>query len=730
MTPAQHSHLRQLVFELSSDELKLLAEALEGTGLKGITLRLPPEKEQVKRNREFFELIETYEAGLSSLMQAMIRLGHYPRRASNIREQARPFVTRTPQLAELRKQLFATGADQVTRQPICGAPGIGKTEFARNYARSFKSDYAATFELRAATPDELTKGLRELLTAHVPPPRPLSGPDDDWIMLSRYLGSLSQPWLLILDGVRTPDDVPESFFPTQGTGHILLTTRAGDCREDRFATPVWLQELEQQEAEDFFLWSAGTARAKLTAASELAAVAAMVRKLCRHPLALRQIGREIARLKESFSKYQQTLETRFLEKLQRAASRDEVKVSIDVALNEVIRSVSAAHPGLSDLLRLCSLLAQAALPKELFIRCYAELGLDGLKNGSVSLNEWLAELEQVSLARAENDSFRIAAIVLETQYSQLGGASFQEFSQKAMGALVKLLSEPDSGSPELTAQLLPHAQALAYRMGQNATVPLTGAKMSTLTSDALHQHGQKEAAEELCNRSLRRQAGLLQELQSDYIEALIHQARRCQGPGKEREVERLCLRALPLLDAAAVCAAQATEHAAVEDTLQGWKQEVLSLLIQSTASRPRDCAGYCSKLAASLSRGGTGSDRTAALHFWKQAVVLRKGVLGWDHFEVATDLYNLSTALIDLERFREAEPFLRKALAVLERVHGATHPDVTPVLRSLASVLREPAQHEEAAQLLARADRLDQAAPTSSTDPLEPSLFGGEPLLP
>ncbi|MGH8521729.1 MAG: tetratricopeptide repeat protein, partial [Gammaproteobacteria bacterium] len=78
------------------------------------------------------------------------------------------------------------------------------------------------------------------------------------------------------------------------------------------------------------------------------------------------------------------------------------------------------------------------------------------------------------------------------------------------------------------------------------------------------------------------------------------------------------------------------------------------------------------------------------------------------HPEVATDLNNLAQLLQDTHRLEEAEPLMRRALAILEKILGAEHPSVATALNNLATLLQNTYRLEEAEPLMRRALAIDE----------------------
>ena len=76
---------------------------------------------------------------------------------------------------------------------------------------------------------------------------------------------------------------------------------------------------------------------------------------------------------------------------------------------------------------------------------------------------------------------------------------------------------------------------------------------------------------------------------------------------------------------------------------------------------------------------------------------------GADHPNVAIPLANLAQLLKDTNRLQEAEPLMRRALAIDEASFGADHPDVARDLNNLAQLLQATNRLKEAEPLMRRA---------------------------
>jgi tetratricopeptide (TPR) repeat protein len=103
----------------------------------------------------------------------------------------------------------------------------------------------------------------------------------------------------------------------------------------------------------------------------------------------------------------------------------------------------------------------------------------------------------------------------------------------------------------------------------------------------------------------------------------------------------------------------------------------------------------------------------------RRVLAIDEKTYGPEHTAVARDLNNLAAVLEYADRLAEAEPFYRRAQAIFEKNLGADHPDVGTSLNNLAQVLKKMNRLAEAEPILLRAVRvfLQFARVTNHLDP-------------
>ncbi len=90
----------------------------------------------------------------------------------------------------------------------------------------------------------------------------------------------------------------------------------------------------------------------------------------------------------------------------------------------------------------------------------------------------------------------------------------------------------------------------------------------------------------------------------------------------------------------------------------------------------------------------------------KRALAIAEKARGPDHPDVATSLNNLAALYHAQGRYAEAEPLYKRSLAVLEKVLRPEHPRLAGALENYATLLRETGRSAEAEELEVRANAI------------------------
>jgi tetratricopeptide (TPR) repeat protein len=105
---------------------------------------------------------------------------------------------------------------------------------------------------------------------------------------------------------------------------------------------------------------------------------------------------------------------------------------------------------------------------------------------------------------------------------------------------------------------------------------------------------------------------------------------------------------------------------------------------------------------------GAKAGYTEAEPLMRRALAIDAQSYGPDHPRVAIRLNNLAQLLQETNRLAEAEPLMRRALAIGEQSYGPDHPTVAIRLNNLAQLLQETNRLAEAEPLMRRALAIDE----------------------
>src|SRR5438105_9002301 len=150
--------------------------------------------------------------------------------------------------------LIANSTTALTQpQAISGLGGIGKTQTAIEYAYRYRSDYKAVLWVTADTRETLVSDFLNIAHLLNLPEKDAQDQSEVVVAVKRWLRD-HVDWLLIFDNA---DDISmvKDFIPSEGKGHVLLTTRA--YATGRIARRVEIETMTQQEGVLFLLRRAG-----------------------------------------------------------------------------------------------------------------------------------------------------------------------------------------------------------------------------------------------------------------------------------------------------------------------------------------------------------------------------------------------------------------------------------------------------------------------------------------
>ena len=114
----------------------------------------------------------------------------------------------------------------------------------------------------------------------------------------------------------------------------------------------------------------------------------------------------------------------------------------------------------------------------------------------------------------------------------------------------------------------------------------------------------------------------------------------------------------------------------------------------------RDVAAALNNLAEIYGHQGNDADAEPLL---KRAIAILDKAVGLDSSEAAPELNNLAALYQRQERYAEAEPLFKRALAIREKSLGRDHPDLGQSLNNLATLYEKQGRHGDSEPLFKRA---------------------------
>lgn len=265
-----------------------------------------------------------------------------------------------------------------------------------------------------------------------------------------------------------------------------------------------------------------------------------------------------------------------------------------------------------------------------------------------------------------------------------------------------------SGRDELTAEdrkrVLVEAAARHGLTGEQLETALRSFAETQDPKDkgiAAYLEGEFSQAEELLNKAAEKK-------ESDFVETLLYLGVTQYEQAKYRAAAGTFRKALALRDEDTFLLSglgNALHHSAEWTEAEPLLRRALAADEKRFGPEHPDVARDLNNLASLLME----TNRLAeAESLMRRALAIDEKSFGPDHPEVATDLNNLAALFLITNRLTEAEPLMRRALGIDENSFGPAHPNVARGLNNLAQLLHATARLAEAEPLLRRALEIDQ----------------------
>jgi tetratricopeptide (TPR) repeat protein len=642
---------------------------------------------------------------------------------------------------------------------LYGLRGVGKTTLAAAYAERHRSDYRATWWIRAQTAD----GIRTDLAALGVRLRWVGVDDKEEQALAAVTERLRQEGegiLLIFDNAIDAGTL-KPYLPRGGRCNILITSNTHAWRN--IAAPVEIGVWSTKIGADYLLARTGRA-------AERDAAEALSETLGGLPLAHEQAAAYCERLEKPLAEYRKRFEAapaRLLDDARDAPAEYHDRLTVTKTFALAIDEAAKLHRAVEPLIVHAALLAPEPLPLFLFAEgrekfgepldaALADDGLDealaalrafalierqtiaderdpSIATETISLHRLVRQVAADRTSGAERDRAQCALIAalaavypdeisdaktwprarrLDGPALALIGAALPEAAEEAASRLFNGLAEYRRNALGAYAQARPlYERALALREKRLGPEHPDTAEILNNLALSLREEGNHEAARPLFERALAINEKALGSEHAATATSVNNLALLLRDQGDIAAARPLFERAL-----ASVEKAFGAEHPATAASLgnlglvlkeEGDLAAARSLLERALAIDEKalgadhpDTANDLSNLALLLKQAG---DLAGARRLYERALSIEEKALGGEHPRAAATLYELASLLHDQGELSLARPYYERALAIIEKTSGPDHPAIAVGLNSLAGLLQDQGDFEGARPLLERA---------------------------
>ncbi|MEV7092237.1 FxSxx-COOH system tetratricopeptide repeat protein [Amycolatopsis sp. NPDC051045] len=365
-----------------------------------------------------------------------------------------PKFTGRRELLERLAERAPADAHVVLPSVLHGMGGIGKTQMAVEYIYSHLADYDIVWWIQATHPTQIRAAFTELARQLG---LPGSGEADTAVPAVREALRTGLPyrrWLLVFDSAEDPRMV-RSFFPTNGSGEILVTTRNPDWTS--VARPIEVEVFSRAESLDL-LHRRGPEIDEADADR-------LAEKLGDLPLAIEQAAAWRAETGMPVHEYLRLFDEKVAEILDTSASAD-YELPVAAAWNVAFDDLRNRNPAAHQLLQVCAFFAPEPISRWIFsgVRgVTVSPELDSALRDPVQLSKAIRDINRYGLAKIDHRSdtlivHRLVQLVLRNRMTPERRAEMRH------GAHL-LLSNLDPNDPASSKQwpryqeVLPHAYA-------------------------------------------------------------------------------------------------------------------------------------------------------------------------------------------------------------------------------------------------------------------------------
>jgi tetratricopeptide (TPR) repeat protein len=364
------------------------------------------------------------------------------------------FTGRIDLLDQLSKRLAAGGTTAILPAALHGMGGIGKTQIAVEYIYRHLADYEVVWWIQAAQPAQVRAALNELAKQLRLPGVSESAAAVPAVLEALRLGQPHRRWLLVFDAAESPDMI-RHFFPTNGPGKILITSR----------NPEWASVARPLEVAVFHRDESVELLKRRGPEMDDQDADHLATKLGDLPLAIEQAAAWRAETGMPVREYLRLFDEKVAEILDTSAPTN-YEVSVAAAWNVSFDELKTRSPAAHQLLQVCAFFAPEPITRNLFAGTRGvsiSPELDGALRDPMQLSRAIRDIARYGLAKIDHRNntlqlHRLVQLVLRNRMTP------EQREEKQHGAHI-LLANYDPNDPKSAVQwpryqeILPHVAA-------------------------------------------------------------------------------------------------------------------------------------------------------------------------------------------------------------------------------------------------------------------------------
>lgn len=627
-----------------------------------------------------------------------------------------------------RDDALATIDEALNRDPsglavaaLYGLRGVGKTTLAAAYAERRRSDYRATWWIRAQTEASMRSDLAALGVRL----RWVGADEKEEEALATVMERLrheGEGILLIFDNAPDARTI-KPYLPRGGSGKILVTSNSHAWRN--VAARVEIGLWPKTVGADYLLARTGSEEKRDAAEALSEALGGL-------PLAHEQAAAYCERLEKSLAEYRKRFDAapaRLLDDARDAPAEYHDRLTVTKTFALAIDEAAKLHPAVEPLIVHAALLAPEPLPLFLFAEGRAKFGppLDAALADD-GLDEALAALRAFALVHRETivderdptietETIRLHRLVRQVAADRCAAAT-RDGARAALIAAMAVAYPSEISDAKTWSEAWPRARrldapalALLEATTPEAAEEAAGRLLNGLAAYRQHALGAYAQARPLYQRALALCEKRLGREHPDVAEILNNFALSLREEGDHEAARPLLERALAInekaLGAEHAATATSVHNLALLHRDQGDLAAARPLFERAHAGVEKAFGAQHPATAASLGNLALvlkdEGDLAGARSLLERALAIDEKTLGLDHPDTANDLSNLALLSKLAGDLAKAQALYERALAIKEKALGATHPYTATSLLALAKVLHDQGDLASARSLFERA---------------------------